>query len=558
MVLRWNAKIKNRIYWSFIFEINFSESFGSNFSTFSQSVWNFKNHRSDKFKWFNKFNIKMKIIWKNFVSRDFLFLKTFGITLSKIFTNDIFGLVSVFTSSTDFRKELLDFKVFSEMESIDTDLDNASIEDSLSIVITFADSFRNVAHNENFFGFFSLVDCMVENKIKNGFCDVLIDSRSEDWLNILLKGSLISKFSESKFIIWATFNFFHKVGAHKVHVFQNFEWKFNSFSVHVFLDTHVSGNFVHEVQNSYQILKSFRILNITFIDKNEWFSEFSFQNKQESLDWSVDSLFLTSGDFISAVFSKELNIFQKIIFFRFSENVVDNFNMAENGQPAVSIEMGKFHLSIDFNSDWNINKQEWEFFKIFIVFGLLNDFVQVIKIFFTLVFSGKFMERVDDIFYFSLSLLDWFNFYLLFLMNFSQMEFWLLLFLFFFLFLWYLILRFVIIFLFRIFSAACTFLILFQEIFSSDHNIFWSPITSVFIFIIRLGFGRWWFEFFFLFFSWRIGVLILKELFHFFIEFWHDFISQFLFHGIESFCGIFIKFFVTWWSISSHIIINSL
>ena len=220
--------------------------------------------------------------------------------------------------------------------------------------------------------------------------------------------------------------------------------------------------------------------------------------------------------------------------------------------------MGKFHLSIDFNSDWNIDKQEWKFFKIFIVLGLLNNFVQVIKILFTLIFSWKFMERVNNIFYFSLSLFDWFDFNLLFLMNFSQMEFWLLLFLFFFLFFWYLFLRLIIVFLFGIFSAASTFLIFFQEIFSSDHDIFWSPVTSVFIFFIRLGFWRWWLEFFFLFLSWGISVLILKEFFHFFIKFGHDFISQFLFHGIESFCGIFIKFFVTWWSISSHIIIDSL
>ena len=218
----------------------------------------------------------MKIIRKDFVSWDFLFEKTFGISLSKIFTNNIFSLVSVFTSGTDLWKELLDFKIFSKVEGIDTDLDNTSVENSLSIVITFTDSFRNVAHDEDFFSFLSLVDCVVENKIKNGFGDVLIDAWSEDWFNILLKSSLVSKLCESKFFIWAAFNFFHKVGAHKVHVFQNFEWEFNSFSVHVFLDTHISWDFVHEVQNSNQVLESLWILNFTFINKNEWFSKLSF------------------------------------------------------------------------------------------------------------------------------------------------------------------------------------------------------------------------------------------------------------------------------------------
>jgi len=230
--------------------------------------------------------------------------------------------------------------------------------------------------------------------------------------------------------------------------------------------------------------------------------------------------------------------------------------MAKDSQPTVSIEVGKFHLSIDFNSDWNIDKQEWKFFKIFVVFGLIDDLVQIIKIFFTLIFSRKLMERVDDIFYFSFSLLYWFNFNLLFLMMFSQMEFRFPLFLFFFLLFWYLILRFTFILFFGIFSAAGTFLIFFQEIFSSYHDIFWSPITSGFIFFIRFRFRRWWLEFFFLF-SWRVSILILKELFHFFIEFGHDFVSQFLFHCVESFCGIFIKFLFTWWGISSDIIIDS-
>jgi len=167
-----------KIYWSFIFEINFSKSLCCNLSTFSQCIWNFKNHRSNKFKRFYELNIKMKIIWKNFISWNLLFLDTFGVTLGEILTNNVFSLVSVFTCCTDFRKKLLNFKIFSEMEGIDTDLDNASVKNSLSIVIAFADSFRNVTHNEDFFGLFSLVNCVIENNIKNRFGNVLINAWS--------------------------------------------------------------------------------------------------------------------------------------------------------------------------------------------------------------------------------------------------------------------------------------------------------------------------------------------------------------------------------------------
>lgn len=183
-------------------------------------------------------------------------------------------------------------------------------------------------------------------------------------------------------------------------------------------------------------------------------------------------------------------------------------------------------MPVDFSSDWNVNKQKWKFLKIFVVLRLLDNFVQVIKILFTLIFSRKFMERTDNVFDFGFSLLNRLNFNLLFLMKLSQME--LRLFLFFYLsfFFWdYLIFRFSIISLFWIFSAGGAFLFFLQEIFSSDHDILWSPVTSVLIFLIRFLFWRWRFKFFFLLFTWRISFLILKEFLHFFIKFRHDFIS---------------------------------
>lgn len=117
--------------------------------------------------------------------------------------------------------------------------------------------------------------------------------------------------------------------------------------------------------------------------------------------------------------------------------------------------------------------------------------------------------------------------------------------------------RFVLVFLFGVLSADCTLFVFFQEIFSSDHNIFWSPITSVFILLVWFLFWRLWFKFFFFLFTWRISVLVFKELFHFTFKFGHDFISKLLFHGVECLsCVFIIEFFFAWWGISGYIIID--
>jgi len=136
------------------------------------------------------------------------------------------------------------------------------------------------------------------------------------------------------------------------------------------------------------------------------------------------------------------------------------------------------------------------------------------------------------------------------------MEFGLFLFFLFFFF-FYLFFGFIVIIGFGIFSATGSSLFIFlQKIFSSDHNIFWSPVTSVFVFFIWFWWWRRWFKFFLLLFTWRVGIFVLKEFFHLLIELRHNFVSQLLFHCIECFCGIFIKFLLSWWNVSSYIIIN--
>lgn len=410
---------KYKFYWSFIFEVNLSESFWGDFSSFSQCVWNLKNHWGNKLKGFDEFNVKMKVIGKDFVSGNFFFLDALGITLSKIFTNNIFSLISVFSSGANFREELLNFEVLSEVEGVEANLNNTSVVNSLGVVITFADSFGDVAHDQNLFGFFSLVDGVIENEVENCLGGVLVDAWAKNRIDVLLKSGFISKLCELKVIIRAALYFLHKVGAHKIHVLQNLEWKLDCLSAQIFLNAHVSGYFVHKIQNLNQVLKSFRVLNLTLINENKWFSKLSFQNQQEGLNGFVDCFLLPSCDFISAVFREKLNILQQVILFRFSEDVINDLNLLEDSQPAVSGKVCELHLSVNLHSDRNVDKQKWEFLEILIILRLLHNFVQIVKILFTLILCSQFVERTDDIFYLGLGLFHWLDFNFLFLVDFG-------------------------------------------------------------------------------------------------------------------------------------------
>lgn len=66
--------------------------------------------------------------------------------------------------------------ILSKMECIDTNLNDTSVVHGLSIVVTFADSLWNVAHDQQFLGLFSLVHGMIEYQIQNCFGNILVDA----------------------------------------------------------------------------------------------------------------------------------------------------------------------------------------------------------------------------------------------------------------------------------------------------------------------------------------------------------------------------------------------
>jgi hypothetical protein len=83
--------------------------------------------------------------------------------LGKEFSDDLLSLIPIFSIAANFRKELLDFIVITIMEGIDTDLDNASVIDRLSIIVTVIDNLWYIGHDEELFRLFSLIYCMVKN-----------------------------------------------------------------------------------------------------------------------------------------------------------------------------------------------------------------------------------------------------------------------------------------------------------------------------------------------------------------------------------------------------------
>jgi hypothetical protein len=83
--------------------------------------------------------------------------------LGKEFSDDLLSLIPIFSIAANFRKELLDFIVITIMERIDTDLDNASVIDRLSIIVTVIDNLWYIGHDEELFRLFSLIYCMVKN-----------------------------------------------------------------------------------------------------------------------------------------------------------------------------------------------------------------------------------------------------------------------------------------------------------------------------------------------------------------------------------------------------------
>jgi len=68
--------------------------------------------------------------------------------------------------------------------------------------------------------------------------------------------------------------------------------------------------------------------------------------------------------------------------------------------------VGELHLSENFNSDWNVDQKERKLFKVFVILGLVDDFVQVVQILLSLVTSGQLVESADNVLDFGFSLLD--------------------------------------------------------------------------------------------------------------------------------------------------------
>lgn len=77
----------------------------------------------------------MQIVWQNLASRNLLFQQSLGIALSQVLSDHVSCLVSVFACSTNLGQELLDFKVLTEVESVDTDLNDTSVVHRLGVVV---------------------------------------------------------------------------------------------------------------------------------------------------------------------------------------------------------------------------------------------------------------------------------------------------------------------------------------------------------------------------------------------------------------------------------------
>ena len=145
---------------------------------------------------------------------------------------------------------------------------------------------------------------------------------------------------------------------------------------------------------------------------------------------------------------------------------------------------------------------------------MFGNFVQAIQILLPLILVSQLVETAYDISDFGFCLFNRLNLDFLFLMNVSDVELWslslvpdcLINFL--------LFVLLVLVTIFGLFSTpfSVDFLDLsFQEIFSSEHNVLWSPITSVLVFTVGFG-SRFFFRVISLFFR-LLVFLILVEIF---------------------------------------------
>jgi hypothetical protein len=133
------------------------------------------------------------------------------------------------------------------------------------------------------------------------------------------------------------------------------------------METHIPGHFVHELNELDEVLEPFRVLDVALVDEDEGLSQFSLQDDKVSLDGLVNGLLLFGSDLLVAVLTKQLDILQQILLLRLFHDVVDDINMPVDSGPLVLVEMGQFHLSEHFDSDWDINQQKRKLFEVLVL-----------------------------------------------------------------------------------------------------------------------------------------------------------------------------------------------
>jgi hypothetical protein len=159
--------------------------------------------------------------------------------------------------------------VLAPEEGIDTDLDDAPVVKGLGVEIALIDSVRNVAHNQQLLSLFPLIDGVVEDQVQDGLGDIGRIIRCENRRSILMQNTLISKFNKAQFLISTLLKLVHELSTHEIHVFEDLKGQLICFLFHILMETHVPGHLVHKLNKLDQVLQSFSILNITFIDEDK-------------------------------------------------------------------------------------------------------------------------------------------------------------------------------------------------------------------------------------------------------------------------------------------------
>ena len=103
------------------------------------------------------------------------------------------------------------------------------------------------------------------------------------------------------------------------------------------LESHFSWQAIHEIHEFDEILQSLGVFNIWIFDVDESFSEFRFQNHDESLDLIVDLLL---GDTLRFGVLSELRDFgEDVLIFRLSQDLEALLGLGEHIDPLLPHEV---------------------------------------------------------------------------------------------------------------------------------------------------------------------------------------------------------------------------